>query len=160
MVLWSVPEDFAHYHNIKFVEGMPDIDQFDGKHRILLIIDDLMHEINDKTCQIFTRGSHHLNISVIFLTQNIFHGTKHNRTMNLNTHYLVLFKNPRDATQITYLARQMFPKHPHFLVDAFNDATSMPFGYLLIDLKQDTDDMIRIRTGLFDDDDLYVYEPK
>ena len=46
-------------------------------------------------------------MSVIFLTQNLFHKNKHMRTISLNAHYLVLFKNPRDVEQFTTLARQM-----------------------------------------------------
>jgi hypothetical protein len=43
--------------------------------------------------------------------------------MNLNTHYLVLFKNPRDANQVATLARQMYPSKSKFVLEAFEDAT-------------------------------------
>ena len=66
-----------------------------------------------------------MDVSVMFLTQNIFH--KKAKTMTLNAHYLVLFKNPRDASQLTYLARQMYPSKPKFMIDAFADATSEPY---------------------------------
>ena len=29
--------------------------------------------------------------------------------LSLNSHYIVLFKNARDATQVAHLARQMYP---------------------------------------------------
>ena len=81
--------------------------------------------------------------------------------MNLNTHYLVLFKNPRDATQIAIVARQMYPGKSKFVLEAFKDATKEPYGYLLIDLRPETDDRYRIRTNIFPDDDRqYVYVPK
>ena len=63
--------------------------------------------------------------------------------MSLNAHYLVLFKNPRDVTQISTLGRQMYVARSKFLVEAFKDATAKPFGYLLLDLKADTPEIIR-----------------
>jgi hypothetical protein len=81
--------------------------------------------------------------------------------MNLNTHYLVIFKNPRDANQVATLARQMYPGRSKFVLEAFEDATKRPYGYLLIDLKPDTDEKYRIRTNVFPDDERqYAYVPK
>ena len=154
---------FESLPNVHFIEGLPNLKDYDGRRRTLMIIDDLMHESNDSVAQIFTRGSHHKNISVVFLTQNIFHSSKHNRSMNLNSHYIVLFKNPRDAAQIQYLGRQMYPiKHgSKFLAEAFKDATSKPYGYLLLDFKADTDEQLRVRTNIFPEDaPQYVYLPK
>jgi len=67
-----------------------------------------------RVTQIFTKTSHHMEVSVLYLTQNIFYGEKQNRTIGLNAHYLVLFKNPRDATQVSHLARQMYPGKTNF----------------------------------------------
>ena len=52
----------------------------------LLIIDDLMHEMNEVVAKLFTKGSHHSNTSVLLLTQNIFHQNKHSRTVRLHAH--------------------------------------------------------------------------
>jgi hypothetical protein len=98
---------FAEFPQVEFHEGLPNVSRFDGKFRILLFIDDLMNEANQNVCNLFTKLSHHRNVSVVFITQNLFHRNRHIRTMNLNTHYLVLFKNPRDANQVATLARQM-----------------------------------------------------
>ena len=56
---------------------------FDGVKRTLLIIDDLMHETNETVAKLFTRVSHHKNVSVVYLTQNLFNNNKHNRTISL-----------------------------------------------------------------------------
>ena len=71
-----------------------------------------------------------------------------------------MFKNPRDHLQIANLARQMYPGRSQFLIEAFEDATKASHGYLLIDLKPDTDDQLRIRTGIFPSDKLIVYVHK
>ena len=43
------------------------------------------------------------------------------------------------------------------MIEAFKDATSVPYGYLLIDRKQETDDKLRLRTGIFPGDVQYVF---
>jgi hypothetical protein len=158
-VIWcygSYQEIFDTVRNVEFHEGIPDVSKL-GKGT-LVILDDLMHEADDRVNKIFTKHSHHIGISVVFLTQNIFY--KGARTMTLNSHYIVLFKNPRDAAQISFLARQMYPSKPKFLIEAFADATTQPYTYLLIDLKADTEDSYRLRSGLFPDELNYAYLPK
>ena len=124
---------------IRFVEGYPDdlLQSFDRTRRNLVVIDDLMSESgnNAKVTELFTKGSHHRNLSVIFILQNLFYKAKEMRTISLNAHYMVLFKNPRDASQITHLARQMYPTKMKYMMEAYRDATSTPYGYLLVDLK-------------------------
>jgi len=84
---------FRQYPRVKFHEGLPDVLWFDGRQPILLIIDDLMQETDGTVANLFTKGSHHRNISVIYLTQNLFHKNPHMRTISLNSHYMILFKN-------------------------------------------------------------------
>ncbi len=147
---------------IEFYEGIPDVSIFDKSQRTLLILDDLMSEVSksDTAENIFTRGSHHCNISVLYLTQNLFNKSKQNRTMSLNTHYIFAFKNPRDNTQIGVLARQMYPTKWRHMLEAFTDATSEPYSYLFIDLKPTTDDRYRLRSGIFPDETNYFYTYK
>ena len=66
-----------------------------------------------------------------------------------------MFKNPRDASQITFLARQIFPLKSKFMIEAYEDAKSTPYSYLVIDLKPTTDDKMRLRWGVFPDDDAH-----
>ena len=123
--------------------------------RNMLVLDDQMDSENMKgntLCKFFTQGSHHRNLTVLYIVQNLFNQDKSMRTVSLNSHYLVLFKNPRDMTQIRSLAQQMYPKQGWFLVDAFDDATSKPFSYILLDLRSDTPDEIRVRARMFDAD--------
>ena len=46
------------------------------------------------------------------------------------------------------------------MIEAYEDATSIPYTYLVIDLKPATDDKMRLRSGVFPDDTHYVYTPK
>ena len=148
--------------NIDFHEGLPQVSDFsiDTKPK-LIIIDDLMRESSDKSVvDIFTKYSHHKNLSVIYLTQNLFHQGRGQRDISLNAHYIVVFKNPRDRSQIQHFARQLYPDNSKFIQEAYNDATNVPHGYLLIDLKQETPEYCRVRSCIFPDDEInYVYVP-
>jgi len=106
---------------------------------------------------IFTKISHQRNISILHLTQNLF---DKNRKISLNAHYLVLFKNPRDAGQFSILARQLYPSSWKFAIEAYKDATSAPYGYLLIDLKPEQDERCRLRTNVFPGETQFVYVRK
>jgi hypothetical protein len=143
--------------NVEFVEGIPNADLLDGVKRTLIIIDDLMSETNDRVTHLFTKGSHHKNASVVYISQNLFHKGKENRDISLNTHYLVLFKNPRDSAQISHLGRQIFPERVKYFRESFADATSKSYGYLLVDLKPTTPDELRLRTDIFPNENAYVY---
>ena len=156
---------FENIENVTFHEGLIDFKTqlpSDGKHR-WLIIDDLMSESsgNEEVEDLFTKHSHHKNVSVFLMVQNFFH--KGFRTVTLNAHYLFLFKNPRDASQIGFLARQLFPDNPKFLIESYKDATSEPHSYLTLNLKQNTPDEFRVLGNFLSADPsqpVVVYTPK
>ena len=98
--------------SIEFYEGLPtNIEvMFDRSGRNICIIDDLMQSAsgNQLVENLFTNGRH-LNLSVVFVSQNLSYAGKKCRTISLNSTYIVVFKNPRDQTQIRHLGSQMFP---------------------------------------------------
>ena len=102
-------EIFSKMEGIEFIEGLPSLNEFDGSKRSLVVLDDLMHETTDVVTKLFTRLSHHTNTSVVYITQNLFHAKKENRTITLSAQYLVLFKNVWDKSQIMHLSSRMYP---------------------------------------------------
>ena len=82
--------------NITYQEGLPETYGNARGEASLIILDDLLNESYERNvCDLFTKGSHHRNISVVLLTQNIFHQGTHCRDISLNAKYLVLLKNQR-----------------------------------------------------------------
>ena len=146
---------------VEFCQGLYNIELFNSNLNNLLILDDLMQK-SENDCEIlnlFTIDSHHKNISVFLLTQNLFSQGKYSRSISLNSHYLLLLNNPRDRAQIYYLARQMFPSNSKFLVEAYNDATNdQDFGYLFIDLTQKTSNDLRIQSGILPFQKRFIYK--
>lgn len=153
---------YDEIENVLFVEGFPsNYTEYLGENT-LFIMDDLMTECaNDKRLtNLFTRGSHHLNLSIIFTTQNLFHKGTEMKDVRLNAQYLFIFKNRRDLLQITYLGRQLYPRHLKFFQEVFADATKKPFSYLLIDLSNETLEEHRLRTQILPNQIQYFYQPK
>ena len=134
---------------IEFREGLPETPSY-CTHPTVYVLDDLMSDASESQtiCNLFIEGSHHLNISVFYLMQNAFYKSKHNRSMQINASYLILFKNPRNNIQPAIIARDMFPTNWRAFLRKYHEATSKPFGYLLIDFKQETPDDQRIITDI------------
>ena len=153
---------------VKYIDGLPTLEDIEENKPSIIVIDDLMTELSGdkKLTSLFTKGSHHMNISIIFIVQNMFHQGKEMRTISLNTNYYVLLKNPRDRLQVEYLAKQMFPGTKGYIREAYNDATSKPYGYLIIDCKSDTPDSLRVRTRILKSEHVkelfrpIIYTPK
>ena len=139
---------------MEFVKGIPESlendSYLDVNIRNLIIIDDQMIEAGkeNRIVNLFTKGSHHRNLSVIYIVQNLFHHGKGNRSISLNSHYLVLFKNPRNKLQILILAKQMYPSETAWFIKEYEEAVRRPYGYLFVDLKPTTPDRCRLRTNV------------
>lgn len=139
-------------------EGVPEVEDMDGQPQ-LYIIDDLMHEAghSGKVLDLFTKYSHHKNISVILISQNIFHRGPFIRDISLNAKYLVMFKNPRDRSQSGYVFREMYPQNSRVVQTIYNEATAPPHGYLFIDLCQNTNESLRLKTDIFNPQYITIY---
>ena len=136
------------------IQGLPSKEKIlfnNDDQQKLLILDDLMEDAQQSefVMDLFTRGSHHNNLSVILISQNLFLRGRHQRTISLNACYIVVMKNPRDMSQIIHLGRQILPHQWQLVQQAYEMAVKKPHGYLFIDLRQSTDDRFRFRTNIF-----------
>ena len=118
----------------------------------IVVLDDLFHETKNSqdVTAMFTKAAHHVPCFIIFITQNLFPPGKEARTRSLNTHYLVIFKNPRDKSQIEFLARQIVPRNSKGFIQVYESATERPHSYLFLDLTQECPEQYRFRSNLFD----------
>ena len=146
---------------IKFVKGISESlendSYLDVNKRNLIVIDDQMIEAGkyNRIVNLFTKGSHHRNLSVIYLVQNLFHQGKGNRSISLSSHYLVLFNNPRDKLGIFTLAKQMYPSETAWFIKEYEEAVRRPYGYLFVDLRPTTPDRCRLRTSVLPDEERF-----
>jgi len=166
-IWWCYGEWQPTYHDqplidrVKFVEGFPDQKELRGSAGVpkLLVLDDLMQDVKEKSLsKLFSQGTHHGNISCVHIVQNLFYGN--NRTSRVNAQYIILMKNPSDKLQASNLGKQLFPgKLPYFL-ESYGDACRDAFGYLAIDLSQETQEEMRLRTKIFPGEEHIAYVPK
>ena len=76
---------------VRFHVGVPEkIGEAQGGKPCLVILDDLLNDVySEQVCDLYTKGSHHRNISVILITHNLFHQGHYCRDISLNAKYLV-----------------------------------------------------------------------
>lgn len=141
-------EDIKHL--TQFHHGIyKEFDSHDG--HMLLIIDDLYPPSSQDDLKLFeslfTKISHHHKITILLVAHNIF--LKPIRTLSLNSHYLVIFRQIRDKTQISHLATQICPRKRNFFIDAYANATAAPFSHFIISLRQETPELLRYYSDIF-----------
>ena len=92
------------------------------------VLDDQMGVASSSTsvADLFTKKSHYRNLTVIYLLQNVYNQGKSQRTISLNSHNSVVFRNAWDASQVRIMAYQKCTNYGKWLVDSFPDATSKP----------------------------------
>ena len=151
--------------NLEFHDGLPSIEKVkslhDGKFHII-VLDDLMEHIvkSIETQNLFTKFCHHYNITAIFLTQNVFAQGPCSRSISINTHILVLFANKRDESQALNLGKQLYPWASKVFMEAYQDATSKPHGYLGLDCDPKSPRELKLRTNIFPGEQTVCYISK
>ena len=146
---------------LKFANDINEelLESFDFKQNNMLIIDDQMRKAinNELMSDLFTKLSHHLNITVIFITQNLYPKSKFMRDITLNCNYIILMRNPNEKLQIKILSNRIesFNKSRK-LIEAYKSATTKPYSYLLIDLCQKTPDCLKYRSEIFNENNTQI----
>lgn len=145
-------------------KGLVDEEYISQANADIVVLDDLMNELGDSSelSNLFTKLSHHLGMSVIFIVQNLFHQARQMRTLSLNSKYIILQKNARDKSQIFNLARQVMPNDTKFFLAAYHDATRLPYSNFILDFAPETPEELRLRSWikLKGEREIVVYKQK
>ena len=114
--------------------------------KCLLIFDDSCEKnCNSKAFVHISTAGRHRSLSTIYIKQNLSHQSKLGRDVELQNTHIVLYKSPRDVMQVTTLSTQLGVGSE--LVDWYRDATTVPYGHLLIELSPRTDDRLHYCTN-------------
>ena len=103
---WQPTFDILKKEGVTFHEGIPTHERlkewFGDKKGGLLILDDLMAEGGDDKdiLNLFTQYSHHMNVTVFYLCQDMFPHGKYAKSISRNAQYIVAFKNPREQVAL------------------------------------------------------------
>jgi len=139
-------------YKVFFHEGMPDMGLCKEwafmKSHIVVVFDDLMTDLSKQhdMVKFGTVDCHHSNITMIVLLHNIFPPGL--RTLSLNLHYIVLFRNKRDSLQVDTLGRRIMKDKVKYFSAVYTHAVSKPYGYLFIDMHPQTDEAYQLRTAI------------
>jgi len=137
---------------VQFHERIPESDHLKSwfPKGGLLVLDDLMAEggQDKELLDLFTKHSHHQNIPVLYLCQDMFPPGKYAKSISRNVHYIVAFKNPRDQLGMKNLLLQAFPSCWQDMMDVYQKVTERPFGYTVLDLHPASDDRKRVFSHL------------
>ncbi len=79
---------------------------------------------------LFSKHSHHQNITVLFLCQDMFPPGKYAKSISRNVHYIITFKNPRDQLAMRNLLLQVFPTFWPDIMTVYQKVAERPIGYL------------------------------
>ena len=137
---------------VRFHEGLPqgeaELDKWFRGRPGILVINDLMAEGgNSKELQdIFTKFSHHKDLTVIYLTQDLFPAGRYNKTISRNFHYIGVFNNPRDGTGLRNLLVQEFPGQWRTVLDTTQRLLDRPHGYVMFDSHPEAPNGMRVYT--------------
>ena len=145
--------------NVPFVKGVTD---FENPENVptLIVLDDVMDSAySRKVSEVFTKGSHHRNISLVLITQNFFRQDSSSRVISVKGKYIVVFQNPRDKIHIVHLAGQVYFENVSSFHKTYMVACRDPHSYLFLDLTQSIRDLLRFRSKIFPGKTCEVFAP-
>ena len=148
------------HQGIELFNGIPTkADILQRPSGMLLILDDLINDVDPKFLEIlYTRGSHHWNVSVITVTQNLF--DKNIKVTRINSHCIILIKNPQGLLQIKTLGSHLFPGKTKYFLESYENAVdSENYGYLVINMKPNLNDDFKLTSNIFPGEHFTIYLP-
>lgn len=144
-------------NNAHFVEGLPDIKWLEKTHdeygdNITVVIDDQALHITEDTAELFTVGCSRFKTNIIFITQNLYFGSKKGgRDLTKNIMYLFLMRNPREENSLRYFCSQQVEPTKE-LMKMFKDICHRPYSYMFINFHQTADPKYKYMYNLFGED--------
>ena len=149
----------THFPDVELSSDLPNVIDLnlsaDGHHK-LIIVDDFIHRFNSSNAafELLTIQSHHMLISIVVTSHNLFASSKFQKTLFRNYSEIVLLYTRSDKLALRTLGVQMFPDNVRILIKAMSWVAKhidSYLKYLLLDVSPLTrlpQNMI-IRTDIF-----------
>lgn len=165
----SVQKPQEQLPGVHFVQGEPSIEKLEAMDPSvpkLIVLDDLMHMVETKLGfeslkKLFTAISHHCNMSVIFIVQDLYVSRNMCRLANQSENTIVM-TNGSACYQIKNLAQKLFgPGHGPFITWCVAHAKSQSsHGYLLLSTGAAIPDSHRVTSFILPSDKNRFYVKK
>ena len=92
------------------------------------------------------------------MTQNLF--DKNIKVPRINSHYIILMKNPQGLLQIKTLGSHLFPGKTKYFLESYENAVdSENYGYLVINMKPNLNDDFKLTSNIFPGEHFTIYLP-
>ena len=113
----------THFPDLELSSDLPNVVDLnlsaDGHHK-LIIVDDFIHPFNSSNAafELLTIQSHHMLISIVVTSHNLFASSKFQKTLFRNYSEIVLLYTRNDKLVLRTLGVQMFPDNVRILIKA------------------------------------------
>jgi len=152
---WQKIYDKMKEENIvnKFVAKLPTVGEFEDltkphkeKGGSIVVFDDFMGQIGPDLDEIVRVTARHSNTTIIILFQSIFPPHKLARNISLNTKFVHVHKQPREAKQVSTFAYQTSSKNAKWMIQSFHKITEDSYTCALFDFTQECPEHLRLRS--------------
>lgn len=160
----SISQNSPH---IQLISGLPrnllanPLEVLNPHETNMLVLDDMSLESNDskELTSFISRGVTHANCCLISIEHFLFSPSAQRRNQSFHYSQLILFKSTRNLQQLAILAKQTGVCLPKTLIEAYKDSTRKPFSPLVVDLRSETPDDLRLLTNVLceDGEPTYAY---
>ena len=120
-----------------FIENLPN----DGTNYLFIFDESCDKNSRYKQFEKIAIAGRLRKLTCIYIKHNLFHKIANGKDTELQNTHLVLFDSPRDVQQIELGLENTLRKW-------YADATSIPYGHLIIDLSTKTNDRLRYSTDV------------
>lgn len=133
------------------------------RQQSLIIIDDVGYMIKGEAFEALCRGiSHHCNVSVFFLSQDLSSESKRVKNALKNANYFVLTKSSQHGPLLRDLQMKLFPYQKGYLSFAYEELLTKsceggPYGYCVIDKQVSTEPKYSVKTGVLHGENGYIF---
>ena len=127
-----------------------------------LVIDDQSDLIRDSFPLICRGLSHHKKICTVYISQDYSSESKIVKDALKNAQLFFLMRSAQSGPLLQDLNRRLYLYSPRFLASCFNKVIELgnAYSYLIIDKNPETEALCSVKTGIFSDEDKYVFQPR
>lgn len=153
--------------HIQLISGLPrnllanPLQVLNPQENSLIVLDDVSLESQEskELTSFISRGLSHTNSSLISIEHFLFSPLAQRRNQSFHYSQIILFKSSRNLNQLNTLAKQLGICTAKELIEAYKDSTQKPYSHLVLDLRSDTPDDLRILSNVLceNEEPTYAY---
>lgn len=152
---------------VELREGLPESIEDDfptvvpSDETQIVVLDDFMKEAakSEKVLNLFTKDSHHKNITAFMMVQNLYHQGKHSVDIARNVSVAIFIVEMRNIMVIQRFLQSSYNKHQvrEIMTWLRRETHGKPYSNFMIDFDMSTNDEHRLRLNIIPDPERGVF---